>query len=175
VDFSIPVRVCNSHSPAERGTMILPESEVSANKIKSIAYKKGITILRISSPRMLGSYGFMSALFQVFERHRTVIDVISTSEVSLALTLDDTHALENVVADLKRHGEVEVDEGNAVVCVVGEGLRESPGLASKIFSELEDVNISLISHGASAVNMTFVVKEDQLVDVVKRLHDTFFE
>jgi aspartate kinase len=175
VDFAIPVRVCNSHSPQERGTMILPESEVSENKIKSIAYKKGITILRISSARMLGSYGFMSALFQVFERHRTVIDVISTSEVSLALTLDDTHALENVVADLKRLGEVEVDEGNAVVCVVGEGLRESPGLASKIFSELEDVNISLISHGASAVNLTFVVKESQLADVVKRLHDTFFE
>jgi aspartate kinase len=175
VDFSIPVRVCNSHDPAERGTMILAHSEISKNKIKSIAYKKGITILRISSARMLGSYGFMSALFQVFERHRTVIDVISTSEVSLALTVDNTSSLENVVADLKRLGDVDIAEGNAVVCVVGEGLRESSGLASKIFSTLEDVNISLISHGASSVNLTFVVKEDQLVPVVKKLHDTFFE
>ncbi len=175
VDFSIPVRVCNSHAPEERGTMILARSEVSENKIKSIAYKKGITILRISSARMLGSYGFMSALFQVFERHRMVIDVISTSEVSLALTVDNTHSLENVIADLGRLGEVEIEDGNAVVCVVGEGLRESSGLASKIFSTLEDVNISLISHGASSVNLTFVVKEEQLVGVVKRLHDTFFK
>jgi aspartate kinase len=174
VDFSIPVRVCNSHSPHERGTMIVAESEVAENKIKSIAYKRGITILRISSARMLGSYGFMSALFQVFERHRTVIDVISTSEVSLALTVDNTAALENVVTDLKRLGEVEIEEGNSVVCVVGEGLRESSGLASKIFSTLDDVNISLISHGASAVNLTFVVREDQLNDVVKRLHAAFF-
>lgn len=175
VDFAIPVRVCNSHAPEERGTMILAESEVAENKIKSIAYKKNITILRISSARMLGSYGFMSALFQVFERHRTVIDVISTSEVSLALTVDNTHSLESVVADLKRLGDVETEDGNAVVCVVGEGLRESTGLAAKIFSTLKDVNISLISHGASSVNLTFVVKEDQLVEVVKRLHDTFFE
>jgi aspartate kinase len=174
VDYGIPVRVCNSHDPAERGTMILAESEVSENKIKSIAYKKGITILRISSARMLGSYGFMSALFQVFERHRTVIDVISTSEVSLALTVDNTSSLENVVTDLRRLGDVETEEGNSVVCVVGEGLRESSGLASKIFSTLNDVNISLISHGASAVNLTFVVKEEQLNEVVRRLHDAFF-
>lgn len=174
VDHGIPVRVCNSHEPAERGTMILAEPEVSENKIKSIAYKKGITILRISSARMLGSYGFMSALFQVFDRYRTVIDVISTSEVSLALTLDNTHSLENVVQELKRLGEVETEENNAVVCVVGEGLRSTPGLAAKIFSTLLDINISLISHGASAVNLTFVVKEDRLVEVVKRLHDTFF-
>lgn len=174
VDFSIPVRVCNSHQPQERGTMILSESEVSTNKIKSIAYKKGITILRITSARMLGSYGFMSALFQVFERHRTVIDVISTSEVSLALTIDNTHSLENVVRDLERLGTVEVETGNAVVCVVGEGLRNTSGLAAKLFSTISDINISLISHGASSVNVTFVVKEESLSEVVKRLHKAFF-
>ena len=175
VDFSIPVRVCNSHQPHERGTMILAESEVSTNKIKSIAYKKGITILRVTSARMLGSYGFMSALFQVFERHRTVIDVISTSEVSLALTVDNTASLENVVRDLERLGSVEVEQGNAVVCVVGEGLRDSKGLAAKLFSTISDINISLISHGASRVNVTFVVKEDNLNEVVKRLHQAFFQ
>ena len=174
VDFSIPVRVCNSHQPEKRGTMILSESEISTNKIKSIAYKRGITILRITSARMLGSYGFMSALFQVFERHRTVIDVISTSEVSLALTIDNTHSLENVVKDLERLGTVEVEQGNAVVCVVGEGLRDSAGLAAKLFSTISDINISLISHGASSVNVTFVVKEDSLNEVVKRLHLVFF-
>jgi len=174
VDFLIPVRVCNSHAPAEKGTMVLRESGEAPNKIKSIAHKTGITILRISSARMLGSYGFMSALFQIFERFRTVIDVISTSEVSVALTLDNTASLEQIVSELKRLGEVEVESDYAVVCVVGEGLRESSGLAAKIFSTLEDVNISLISHGASSVNMTFVVQEDKVSEVIKRLHKEFF-
>ncbi len=174
VDYSIPVRVCNSHQPHEDGTMILAESGVSANKIKSIAYKKGITILRISSARMLGSYGFMSALFQVFERHRTVIDVISTSEVSLALTIDNTDSLEQVVKDLERLGKVETEANNAVICIVGEGLRTTSGLASKIFSTIKNVNISLISHGASSVNLTFVVKEDEVANAIKQLHKEFF-
>ncbi len=174
VDYSIPVRVCNSHQPHEAGTMILAESGVSANKIKSIAYKKGITILRISSARMLGSYGFMSALFQIFERHRTVIDVISTSEVSLALTIDNTDSLEQVVKDLERLGKVETEANNAVICIVGEGLRTTSGLASKIFSTIKDVNISLISHGASSVNLTFVVKEDEVANAIKQLHKEFF-
>ena len=174
VDFSIPVRVCNSHQPGERGTMILAESGVAKTKFKSIAYKKGVTILRITSARMLGSYGFMSALFQVFERHRTVIDVISTSEVSLALTVDSKDSIEAVVRDLERLGKVDIEDHNAVVCVVGEGLRDSSGLAAKLFSTISDINISLISHGASRVNVTFVVKEDLVNEVVRRLHSSFF-
>jgi len=173
VDNRIPVRVCNSHRPEERGTMVLAESEVLPNRIKSIAHKTGITILRISSARMLGSYGFMSALFQVFERFRTVIDVISTSEVSVALTLDNTEYLEKVVTELERLGDVEVEHGFAVVCVVGEGLRSSTGLAAKIFSTIAETNVSLISHGASSVNLTFVVKEDEVADVIKKLHRNF--
>jgi aspartate kinase len=175
VDYAIPVRVCNSHEPSERGTMILAESTPAPNKIKSIAHKTGITILRISSARMLGAYGFMSALFQIFERYRTAIDVISTSEVSVALTLDDTASIEPIVNELKRLGEVEIETNQAVVCVVGEGLRSASGLASKIFSTISDVNISLISHGASSVNLTFVVREEKVKEVIKKLHDTFFQ
>ncbi len=174
VDHAIPVRVCNSHQPNEKGTMVLAKSDVSINKIKSIAHKTGITILRISSARMLGSYGFMAALFQVFERFRTVIDVISTSEVSVALTLDNADSIDKIVTELERLGDVEVEHGHAVICVVGEGLRASTGLASKLFSTIDDVNISLISHGASSVNMTFVVKEEKVADVIKRLHNSFF-
>ena len=174
VDFSIPVRVCNSHEPNKIGTMILPSSESTKKKVKSIAHKTGITILRVSSARMLGSYGFMSALFQVFERYRTVIDVISTSEVSVALTLDDTASIEPIVNELKRLGAVEIEHNNAVICVVGEGLRATSGLASNIFSTISDINISLISHGASSVNMTFVVKEEKVGEVIKRLHNEFF-
>ncbi len=175
VDFSIPVRVCNSHEPEKIGTMILPYSETTPRKVKSIAHKTGITILRITSARMLGSYGFMSALFQIFERYRTAIDVISTSEVSVSLTLDDTASLEPIVNELKRLGDVEIETENAVVCVVGEGLRATSGLAPKIFSIISDINISLISHGASSVNMTFVVKEAKVAEVIRRLHETFFK
>lgn len=174
VDNAIPVRVCNTFQPDEVGTMILAESGEAPNKIKSIASKKNITILRISSARMLGAYGFMSAVFQVFDRHRTVIDVISTSEVSVALTLDHADGIEKLVEELSRLGEVEVEHGYAVICVVGEGLRASTGLASKIFSTIDDVNVALVSHGASAVNLTFVVKEEVVPDVIGRLHKEFF-
>ena len=174
VDNAIPVRVCNTFQPDETGTMILAESGEAPNKIKSIASKKNITILRITSARMLGAYGFMSAVFQVFDRHRTVIDVISTSEVSVALTLDNSDNLEKVVEDLMRLGDVEVETGYAVICVVGEGLRASTGLASKIFSTIKDVNVALVSHGASAVNLTFVVRESEVAGVIKKLHCTFF-
>lgn len=174
VDHAIPVRVCNTFEPDEVGTMVLADSAEAPNKIKSIAHKKNITILRITSARMLGSYGFMSALFQVFERFRTVIDVISTSEVSVALTLDNTAELDKIVTELERLGDVEVESGYAVICVVGEGLRASTGLAAKVFSTIDDVNVALVSHGASSVNLTFVVKEDVAAAVIQKLHQQFF-
>lgn len=174
VDNAIPVRVCNTFQPNEIGTMILAESGEAPNKIKSIASKKNITILRITSARMLGAYGFMSAVFQVFDRHRTVIDVISTSEVSVALTLDNSESVEKVVEDLRRLGDVDVESGYAVICVVGEGLRESTGMAAKIFSAVSDTTIALVSHGASGVNLTFVVKEEDAPGVIKKLHEEFF-
>lgn len=174
VDHAIPVRVCNTFEPEETGTMVLGDSGETPNKIKSIAHKKNITILRISSARMLGSYGFMSALFQVFERYRTVIDVVSTSEVSVALTLDDTASLEQIVIELQRLGDVEVDPGYAVICVVGEGLRASTGMAAKVFSTIDDINVALVSHGASSVNLTFVVKQEFVQDAIKRLHGVLF-
>lgn len=174
VDHGIPVRVCNTFEPDAVGTMVVARSGETPNKIKSIAHKKGITILRVTSARMLGSYGFMSAVFQIFDRYRTVIDVISTSEVSIALTLDNTASLEKITEELSRLGDVEAEDGYAVICVVGEGLRASTGLASKVFSTIKDVNIALVSHGASAVNLTFVVKEDAAPEVIRKLHGEFF-
>jgi aspartate kinase len=123
---------------------------------------------------MLGAYGFMSALFQIFERFRTAIDVISTSEVSVALTLDNTSEIDKITTELKRLGDVEVESGYAVVCVVGEGLRASKGLAASIFAAIEDVNVALISHGASSVNLTFVIKEEYATEVIRKLHEEFF-
>lgn len=174
VDLKIPVRVCNSHEPHERGTMILTQAQSTPRLVKSIAYKKGITILHISSARMLGAYGFMSAIFQIFERHRTVIDVVTTSEVSVSLTLDNTDALEAITKDLERIGTVEIEPNQAVLCVVGSGLRDRSGVAARIFAAIADINVSLISHGASSVNMTFVVQEEIVGEVIKKLHNEFF-
>lgn len=175
VDSQIPVRVCNSWNPEEQGTMILPKSKSTPRLVKSIAYKKGVTVLHITSARMLGAYGFMSAIFQIFERHRTVIDVVTTSEVSVSLTLDNTDALDAVVKDLQRIGTVEIETNQAVVCVVGSGMRGTSGMAAKIFEAIFDTNISLISHGASSVNMTFVVEETIVAEVIKKLHQKFFK
>jgi aspartate kinase len=174
VDLEIPVRVCNSREPEEQGTMVLPVSKSTPRKLKSIAHKTGITVLHITSARMLGAYGFMSAIFQIFERHRTVVDVVATSEVSVSLTLENTDALDAVVADLERIGTVEIDRDQAIICLVGSGLRSTAGVAAQIFSAIADFNVSMISHGASGVNLTFVVKQGAVKDVITKLHRTFF-
>jgi aspartate kinase len=175
VDLEIPVRVCNSREPSEQGTMVLPAAKSNPRKIKSIAHKTGITVLHITSARMLGAYGFMSAIFQIFERHRTVVDVVTTSEVSVSLTLDNTDALEAVLADLRRIGSVDIEPDQAIICLVGSGLRETAGVAAQIFAAIADFNVSMISHGASGVNMTFVVNQDVVGDVIKKLHQEFFQ
>ena len=174
VDLEIPVRVCNSREPNEQGTMVLPANKSTPRKIKSIAHKTGITVLHISSARMLGAYGFMSAIFQIFERHRTVVDVVTTSEVSVSLTLDNTSALDAVVADLERIATVDIERDQAIICLVGSGLRNTAGVAAQIFSAIADFNVSMISHGASGVNMTFVVDQNVVKDVIEKLHSTFF-
>jgi len=174
VDLEIPVRVCNSREPNAQGTMVLPATKSTPRKIKSIAHKTGITVLHITSARMLGAYGFMSAIFQIFERHRTVVDVVTTSEVSVSLTLDNTDSLDAVVADLERIGSVNIERNQAVICLVGSGLRQTAGVAAQIFTAISDFNVLMISHGASGVNMTFVVDQDVVKDVITKLHQTFF-
>lgn len=174
VDLEIPVRVCNSREPSEQGTMVLPASRSTPRKIKSIAHKTGITVLHITSARMLGAYGFMSAIFQIFERHRTVVDVVTTSEVSVSLTLDNTASLDAVVTDLERIGSVDIEPDQAIICLVGSGLRQTAGVAAQIFAAIADFNVSMISHGASGVNMTFVVQQGKVSDVIRKLHNEFF-
>ncbi|MEJ7711949.1 MAG: hypothetical protein WKF84_19280 [Pyrinomonadaceae bacterium] len=114
--------------------------------------------------------------FEVFERHRTAVDVVATSEVSISLTIDDRSALEAIVRDLRTLGTaVEVEDKRAIICVVGEGLRSTPGVAAKVFDQLRDINISLIPQGASSINLTFVTDERQASEAVARLHKAFFE
>jgi aspartate kinase len=174
IENSIPVRICNSQRPQAAGTFVGARAETSPRTIKAIAHKTGVTILQITSARMLGAYGFLRALFEVFDRHRTVIDVVTTSEVSVSLSLDEASALPAIVEELERFGTVRVVKRQATVCVVGEGLRGTPGVVARVFNSISDINISLISQGASSINFTFVVDEERVHEVVRRLHDEFF-
>jgi aspartate kinase len=175
VEGSIPVRICNSRAPQDAGTLVCSETEMSPRTVKAIAHKTRITIVQISSARMLGAYGFLHAIFDIFNRHRMVIDVVTTSEVSVSLSLDDASALPAIVSELQQLGAVQVEQPRAIICVVGQGLRGTPGIAARIFNCLADINISLISQGASSINLTFVVSEDDLHEAVNRLHAAFFE
>ncbi len=171
----IPLVICNSHAPQEPGTLICAESEKTPQSVKAIAHKTGITTVLITSARMLGAYGFLRAIFEVFDRHRTVVDIVTTSEVSVSLSLDDDSTLPAVLGDLEPLGTVEVEGRRAVICVVGEGILATPGIAGRLFSTISDINISLISQGASRINLTFVIDEDRVGEAVRRLHETFFE
>lgn len=171
---AIPVRICNSRVPEAQGTVVGPLNEATPRTIKAIAHKIGVTVIQITSFRMLGAYGFLRALFEVFERHRTVVDVVTTSEVSVSLSLDEAGALPAIVEDLEKLGTVKVEKRQAIICVVGEGLRGTPGVAARAFSTITDINVSLISQGASSINFTFVVDEERVQEVVTRLHEEFF-
>jgi len=175
IDKSIPVRVCNSRAPQDAGTLIVSESESTPQTIKAIAHKNGITTLQVTSARMLGAYGFLRGLFEVFDRHHTAVDVVTTSEVSVSLSIDDATALPDLIPDLEKLGTVEVEENRTIISVVGEGLRSTPGIAARVFSVISDINVSMISVGASSVNLTFMVDEPHAEEAITRLHRVCFE
>ncbi|MGI8918606.1 MAG: lysine-sensitive aspartokinase 3 [Pyrinomonadaceae bacterium] len=175
VEGAIPVRICNSRAPAGESTLVCAEIETAAQTVKAIAHKTGITTVQVSSARMLGAYGFLRAIFEVFDRHRKVVDVVTTSEVSVSLSLDDASDLNAIIKDLESLGTVSVETERAMICVVGAGLRGTPGIAARVFSTISDINVMLISQGSSSINLTFVIEERQLNEAVRRLHETFFE
>ena len=177
VRAGIPIVILNANSPERPGTTIEPEAQldrVGDSPIRSISWKQGITVINIRAPRMLGAYGFLRALFEVFERHETVVDVLASGEVSISLTIEDRSRLDPLVRDLADLGEVWIEEHRAIVAIVGIGLRNTPGLAARVFNAVWPANVEIISQGASAINMTFVVREDDGPDVVRRLHQEFF-
>ncbi|HLA10175.1 MAG TPA: lysine-sensitive aspartokinase 3 [Pyrinomonadaceae bacterium] len=171
----IPVRICNSRERGLNGTIVCATTQTAPQTVKAIAYKTGVTTIQITSARMLGAYGFLRALFEIFDRHRTVVDVVTTSEVSVSLSVDDARSLPQIVEELQALGTVRVEPGRAIICVVGEGLRGTPGIAATVFSTIGNINVTLISQGASSVNLTFAVEEDRAEEVVRRLHAAFFE
>jgi aspartate kinase len=173
----IPIVVLNSQRPEQTGTTIESRAELERlgdSPIRSISWKKGITVVNIRAPRMLGAYGFLRQLFEIFERHEVVVDVLASSEVSVSLTIEDRRHLDLVQRELEDLGEVWIDESRAIVAVVGIGLKSTPGLAARVFGAVKPTCVEVISQGASAINMTFIVKEEDGPDVVRRLHREFF-
>jgi len=174
VQKNIPVYILNSRNPSCEGTRIAARAPHSNNFFKAIAAKKRITIIDIVAPRMLLSHGFLKTIFEAFDRHKIPVDVVSTSEVSVSLTVDSNESIPALAADLSRVADVKYEGRKAIVCLVGENLREVPGIAAHVFGELTDVKIRMISQGASEINLTFVIDEEQVPSVVQRLHKRFF-
>jgi aspartate kinase len=177
VRAGIPIMILNSSRPERPGTTIEPEAvleQVGDSPIRSISWKQGITVINLKAPRMLGAYGFLRALFEIFERHETVVDVLASGEVSISLTIEDRSRLDVLLRDLAELGDVWVEEHRAIIAVVGIGLRNTPGLAARVFNAVWPANVEVISQGSSSINMTFVVREEDGPDVVRRLHREFF-
>lgn len=174
IQKNIPVYVLNSRNPTCEGTRIAARVPHCKNYFKAIAAKKRITIIDVAAPRMLLAHGFLRAIFEAFDRHKVPVDVVSTSEVSVSLTVDSNEAIPALAADLAKLADVKYEGRKAIVCVVGENLRETPGIAARVFGELSDIKIRMISQGASEINLTFVIEEDEVPEVIRRLHKVFF-
>lgn len=175
VERGIPVRVLNTRNPAGAGTAVLARAPANGAPVKSVAYKEGMTLVTLVSARMFRSHSFLARLFAALERAGAAPDLVATSEVSVAFALWEPARLEALTAALAEFGRVEVRAGQALVCVVGERLKSTPGIAAQVFEDLRDVRTSLISLGGSEINLSFVVDEHQLPVVVRRLHRRFFE
>lgn len=174
VEKGIPVHIYNTFNPSCEGTLIVAKARSSRSLIKSIAFKRKVTIMNVASTRMLLAYGFLRKIFEVFEHHKTSVDVVTTSEVSVSVTLDNTERLEAIKRDLAGIGEVTVERDKAIVCVVGDNLKFTPGVAAQLFHAIQGVNVNMISQGASEINITFVIDESEVDRVTQLLHSKFF-
>ncbi len=174
VERGIPVRVLNTARPEARGTLILAEAPSNGRVVTSIAYKEGLTAVHLVSTRMFRAHGFLRRLFAVLDRHRLAPDVVATSQVSVAFGLADAARLEAALPELAELGAVSVHAGQAVVCVVGEHLKQVPGIVAQVFDDLGDLRASLVSFGGSEINLSFVLDEAALPEAVSRLHGRFF-
>jgi aspartate kinase len=175
IEKNIPVRILNSRRPEVEGTLIVAEAPPSEAPIRSIACKTNITLVNIVSTRMLMAHGFLRRIFELFDRFETPVDMLATSEVSVSLTIDNTRALDAIRAEIEEFAEVSIEENHAIVCLVGENIRKTPGTAARVFSALEDIDVRMVSQGASLLNISLVVEARDLERAVESLHREFFE
>lgn len=179
VKKNIPVRVLNSFNPSHEGTTILKEVKNSTDIVKSIALKKDVTLFHMKSTRMLLAHGFLARLFEVFNKHKVSIDMVSTSEVSVSLTVDNKNkdnVLDKIAAELKNIGKVTVEKNRSIVCLVGNGMKNTIGFLARVCSIIakNNINIEMVSQGASEVNVGLLVDGKDSEKAVQCLHKEFF-
>lgn len=172
VRLGIPVYVLNSRRPEGRGTKITFEAPKRA--VSAIAGKNNVTLVKVGSPRMLLTEGFLRSLFEIFERHRTSVDVVATSEVSVSLTVDDASRLEAIVGDLRALGDVSVERNRGIVAVVGGAIADGGEAMARALGALGDVRIHMLSLSATGINLTMVVDDEHVKPAMQRLHAAFF-
>jgi aspartate kinase len=174
VQKSIPVWVLNSRNAENEGTKITAMAAKCASPFKSIAAKKKLTIIDVVASRMLMSHGYLKAVFDVFDKYKCVIDMVSTSEVSISVSVDSNQQLPEICAELAKIADVKMEGHKALVCLVGEDIRGHNGIAGQVFSAISHVNVRMISQGASEINMSFMIDEEDVEEAVRSLHEHFF-
>jgi aspartate kinase len=170
--YKIPVKLLNTMQPEARGTIIVEEAD--SKGVKAIAAKDGIICIHVKSSRMLLAYGFLRKIFEVFEKYRTPIDMITTSEVAVSLTIDSAANLDQILKELDPFGEVAVSRGQTIISVVGNQLVETPGVLSKLFTALVTVPVSMVSYGGSPHNVTLLVPDSYKVQTLQLLNQGLF-
>ena len=175
VERNIPVRILNSLKPEGAGTLITAEPSANGTLLTAMAAKRDLTVVDITSDRMLMAYGFLRQVFEVFERFRTAVDVVTTSEVSVSVTVDDRRNLDAIVEALSAFADVSIEPGMALLCAVGDRLRNEPAIAARVVRVLEEVPLRMISQAASRRNITVILRQADLSHAMHRLHEEFFE
>ncbi len=175
VKKNIPVLVLNSRNAACEGTRITSLAPHCRSPFKSIAVKKKLSIIDVVASRMLMTHGYMKEIFTIFDKHRCPVDMVSTSEVSVSLTVDSNDTLPAIAADLSRLADVKYEGRKALICMVGDDIRGRSGMAAQVFSAIRHINVRMISQGASEINMSFMIDEDDADEAVRSLHAAFFQ
>lgn len=171
-DLKIPVRIKNTMEPAAHGTLI--DDSAEGQGVKAIAAIDGITAIKIKSARMLQAHGFLKKVFEIFEKYQTSIDMITTSEIAVSLTIDDATFLQDIVAELEEFSKVEVDTHRTIVCLVGNNIVHHPD-THKLFQILQDINIRMISYGGSNNNISLLINTSDKLETLQKLHRYVFE
>jgi aspartate kinase len=175
VDNGIPVRILNSRRPEGSGTRITAEGAADGPALTGLACKRDVTVVDVTSSRMLMAYGFLRQVFEVFERYTTAVDVVTTSEVSVSVTVDDRRHIDAIAQALRVFGDVSIEPEMALLCAVGDRLRNEPEIAARVVGVLEEVPLRMISQAASRRNITVVLRQADLTHAMQRLHQEFFE
>jgi aspartate kinase len=172
VRLGIPVYIYNSRNPSGTGTLIT--ADAPRRPVSAIAGKGDVTMVKVRAPRMLLAHGFLRTVFEIFERNRTSVDVVATSEVSVSLTTDEDHRLEEIVVELRQLGDVAVERNRGIVALVGAGLSDSTGAMARALAAFGDVRLHMLSLSATGINLTAIVDAEQVNPVMQRLHAAFF-